>query len=421
MIRESGAGLKNTMDNIIKDEFGPELIVKVYNKKIGVEGFLVIDNTALGLGKGGVRMTPNVTVEEVARLARTMTWKNALAGIPFGGAKAGIVWPARQSLGPDARIAGSAGIPFSVGGKGGSQKEKMAVVQHFAKEISLLIPKKYIAGPDVGTGETEMAWFVGATGNWKSATGKPANLCMKVFGKKGEKCGIPHEFGSTGWGVAQSTKVAAEMLGINIKGATVAIHGFGNVGTFAYTYLTDMGAKVVLIADKDGAVYSAKGFDMAIMKDIIKNKKPVTAYKTALPAQAGKKIKPEDFWKIPVDILIPASVTDVIHDKNKKFIRAKLIVEAGNIPMQERIEEELFKRGIMFVPDFVANAGGVISSYAEYRGYNPKKMFDTVKDKIIKTTAAVVKKSLRDKKNPRKVALELAKRRIIARNHHIVD
>ena len=143
------------MDNITKDEFGPELIVKVYNKKLGVDGFLVVDNTALGMGKGGIRMTPNVTVEEVARLARTMTWKNALAGIPFGGAKAGIVW------------------------KGGTSQEKMAVVRHFAKEISLLIPKKYIAGPDVGTGETEMAWFVGATGNWKSATRKPANLPLR--------------------------------------------------------------------------------------------------------------------------------------------------------------------------------------------------------------------------------------------------
>src|SRR3989338_6198476 len=203
------------MDNIIKDEFGPELIVKVYDKKIGLEGFLVVDNTKLGLGKGGLRMTPSVTVEEVARLARTMTWKNALAGIPFGGAKSGIVW------------------------NGGSDDQKKALIQKFAKEIKLLIPKKYIAGPDVGTGETEMAWFVWATGNWKSATGKPANLCMKVFGKKGEKCGIPHEFGSTGWGVAQSTKTAAEILGIDVKGATVAIHGFGNVGTFTYELLTE--------------------------------------------------------------------------------------------------------------------------------------------------------------------------------------
>ena len=259
-----------------------------------------------------------------------------------------------------------------------------------------------------------MAWFVGATGNWRSATGKPANLCMASFGKKGERCGIPHEFGSTGWGVAQSTKTAAELLGINIKGARVAIHGFGNVGTFTYIYLTDMGASVVLIADKDGAVYSEDGFDQKIMKDLIKNKKSITAY------PEGKKISEQDFWKTPVDILIPASVTDVINDKNKNDIAAKIIVEAGNIPMQENIEEELFKKDIMFVPDFVANAGGVISSYAEYRGYNPKRMFKTVEDKITKITKNVLRRSLKEKKNPRIVALEMAKERIEEKRQDIL-
>ena len=375
------------MGNLTKNEFGPELVINVYNKTIGVDGFLVVDNTVLGPGKGGIRMTGDVTSEEVARLARTMTWKNALADIPFGGAKAGIVW------------------------KGGDENHKKEIVQHFAREIKLLIPKKYIAGPDVGTGEKEMAWFVEATGNWKSATGKPANLCMKIFGKKGEKCGIPHEFGSTGWGVAQATKTATEVLGIDIKNATVGIHGFGNVGTFAYTFLTQMGAKVILIADKNGAIYSEKGFNSNMIEGIIRDKKPITEYKGF-----AKKINPADFWKASVDILIPASVTDVINESNKKDIKAKVIVEAGNIPMKESIEDELFKRGIMFVPDFVANAGGVISSYAEYRGYNPKRMFETVRDKIIKTTKVIMKKSLEKNTNPRQVAMALAKERVAQRS-----
>lgn len=369
---------------MIKNEFGPELIVKVFRQDIGLEGYLVIDNTNLGPGKGGIRMTPNVTEEEVARLARTMTFKNALAQIPFGGAKAGIVW------------------------KGGSQEKKRILVQQFARDVQLLIPKKYIAGPDVGTGEQEMAWFVGATGNWRSATGKPANLCMKVFGKKGEKCGIPHEFGSTGWGVAHATKTAADLLGIDIKGATVAIHGFGNVGTFAFTYVTDMGAKVVAIADKDGACHVPEGFNPSQTKEIVKAGSSIINYK------GGKSIRPEDFWRVRVDILIPASVTDVINESNKNDINTKLIIEAGNIPMQEYIEEEFFKKGVMLVPDFVANAGGVISSYAEYRGYNPKKMFETVESKIVKITKIVLKESLKKKENPRKVGLDIAKKRILA-------
>ena len=375
---------------MIYDEFGPELIVTVHNQAIGLEGFLVIDNTNLGPGKGGIRMSKDVTVEEVARLARTMTWKNALAGIPFGGAKAGIVW------------------------KGGDENQKKALIQQFAREIKLLTPKKYIAGPDVGTGEKEMAWLVGATGNWRSATGKPANLCMKVFGKKGEICGIPHEFGSTGWGVAQATKTTVEILGMDIKNATVGIHGFGNVGTIAFTYLTQVGAKVVLLADKDGAIYCEEGFDIKEINKIIKERKSVLTYQNGV-----HNISSADFWKKPVDILIPASVTDVINDSNKNDINAKVIVEAGNIPMQESIEEELFKKGIMIVPDFVANAGGVISSYAEYRGYNPKKMFETVQQKITKTTSVVLKKALLQKVNPRTVAMDLAVKRVVAKKHDI--
>jgi glutamate dehydrogenase (NAD(P)+) len=375
-----------------KDEWGPEQIVKVYDRETGTEGVLVIDNTTLGPGKGGIRMTADVSEEEVFRLARTMTWKNALADIPFGGAKAGI------------RLTSEA------------QKNKKNHIQAFAKKIALLTPKKYIAGPDVNTGEQEMQAFVEATGNWRTATGKPANYCMAVFGKKNEtlhdvqgargKCGIPHEFGSTGFGVAHATKAAAEAAGMSLKGATVAIHGFGNVGTFAFEHLTQMGAIVVAIADRSGGIVSERGFDAKTLLKIAAERKPIQSYPRA------EKITPEDLLKTSVDILIPASVTDVINESNYRAIRAKMIVEAGNIPMREPIEEELVRKGILIVPDFVANAGGVISSYAEYRGYNPKRMFELVERKIVKTTKAVLSKSLKTGKNPREVALEIAKEKV---------
>jgi len=378
------------MEIIKNDQWGPELIVKVYDEKIGLNGFLVIDNTVLGPAKGGIRMTSNVTEEEVRRLARAMTWKNALAGIPFGGGKSGIIW------------------------KGGTPEQKKAVMQGFAKAIKLLLPKKYIAGPDVNTGELEMAQFVEATKIWNSATGKPANMCVKKIKceitkdtDRCERCGLPHEFGSTGFGVAQSTKIASEILGIDIKKATVSIHGFGNVGTFAYEFLTQMGSKVIAIADAHGAVLTENGFDEKEIKEIIKNKKSITTY------SKGKKLTPNEFWKIPVDILIPASVTDVINESNKNDIKAKLIVEAGNIPMRENVEQELFDKGIYFVPDFVANAGGVISSYAEYRGYSPKRMFDTIEKKITASTKKVMKESLAKKENPRIIAMDLAKKIIL--------
>jgi len=162
-----------------------------------------------------------------------------------------------------------------------------------------------------------------------------------------------------------------------------------------------------LIADKSGTFFSKNGFDKKKMGDLIKEKKEICNY-------AGKveKINPDNFWGVPVDIMIPASITDVIHGGNKDKIKAKIIVEAANIPMKEDIEEELFQKGILIVPDFVANAGGVISSYSEHKGHNPKEMFDTVESKIKNTARVVLAESVKRNKNPRKVALEIAENKI---------
>src|ERR1044072_2112914 len=212
---------------MINDLFGPQYVVKVRDPKIGMEGVLVIDNIAIGPGKGGIRMTPNVTEEEVRRLARGMTWKNALAGIPFGGAKAGIVMPLEVS-------------------KDKAMKKKF--VQALARALKPLLINSYIAGPDVTSGEMEMQWFAEAAGEWSSATGKPAKYHKKGAAKS-KFNGLPHELGSTGYGVAQATAVTAQLMKLPLKGATVAIEGFGNVGTFAMQFLQEMGAKVVAVAD----------------------------------------------------------------------------------------------------------------------------------------------------------------------------
>lgn len=363
----------------MQDKFGPEYVVKIYDPELEMKGYLVIDNTVLGPGKGGIRMTPDVTEEEVRRLARAMTLKNALAGIPFGGAKSGIRWQLGNDL---------------------AAKKKF--IQSFARKIKVFTPKKYIAGPDVNTSEKEMQWFVEATGGWRTATGKPANFCMQVFGKPGQKCGIPHEFGSTGFGVAQATSVVSKIAGYDLKNLSVAIHGFGNVGTFTYRILNNIGVKIIALADKSGAVFSEKGFDRKELEEIIKNKKSLAEYKK------GEIIKSEDFWRVPADIMIPASVTDVINQTNKDKIKSKIIIEAANIPMSEAVENELFEKGILIVPDIIANSGGVVSSYAEYRGYNPKQMFVVVSRKIKKIVSAVMEESIKKNKNPRQVALELA-------------
>ncbi len=357
-----------------KDKFGPEHVLRVYDSSIGMEGFLVIDNSTLGPGKGGIRMTPYVNEEEIRRLARAMTWKNALADLPFGGAKSGIIW------------------------KGGTERLKKDYIKSFARMIKSFVPKMYIAGPDVSTGEKEMDWFVETLKNRKSATGKSKKLG-----------GLPHELGSTGFGVAKSAEVAMKIAGIDIKKASVAIEGFGNVGTFAFKHLKESGAKIIAVSDSKGTIFLEEGLDRKKLISLKKDGKSVVDYPN------GKKLKSGDIFNLSVDVLIPAAITDSINDSNKNSIKAKIIIEGSNIPMRENVEEELFKRGIIIVPDFVANAGGVISSYAEYCGYDREKMFEMIEEKILKTTRLVMEKSLKDGKNPRHVAMEMARKKIEAK------
>ncbi len=346
----------------------PEYVIRVEDKKIGMVGYLVIDNTAIGAGKGGIRMTPHVTEEEVLRLAHTMTFKNALADIPFGGAKSGIVW------------------------KGGDNSLKKEFIQSFARAIKPYLIKKYIAGPDVNTTEREMQWFVEAVGDRMSATGKP-----KEFG------GLPHELGSTGFGVAHAAKVSAEIMGFDIKKIRVAVEGYGNVGSFVCKFLQEMGARIVAVADSKSGVYLEEGLQYDILSKIKREGKSVGDYVGA------KKIPREDIFSLPVDILIPATVTDVIHENNYQKIQAKIIVEGANIPMREDIEQKFFEKGVVIVPDFIANAGGVISSYAEHMGMKENEMFIMVEEKIVSSTRKVLEESLRLKLNMRHVAVKIAR------------
>ena len=356
------------------DEIGPEKIIEVYDARVGLKGILVIDSTALGPGKGGIRMTPNVTVDEVFRLARVMTWKTAMADLPFGGAKSGIVFnPKEHSL-----------------------EEKRKIMVAFGRALKHIAPRLYIGAPDVNTGENEMMWFVEGNGSLKSCTGKPADLG-----------GLPHELGSTGFGVYLATLEAAKFCKMEIKGASVAVEGFGNVGSFAAKLLADAGAKIVAVSDSKGAVYDENGIDVQKIIEIKKSTGSVINY------QAGRIIKHEEIFKLPVDMLIPAAMPDVISEKNVNEVKAKVIVEAANIPMKVEMEDILHKRGILVVPDFVANAGGVISSYAEYRGYDKDKAFQLIEKKIVKNVKKVLRKAKKESIKPRDAAQAIAKEKLM--------
>lgn len=362
------------------DEWGPEKIIEIYDPKVMLKGILVIDNTALGRGKGGVRMTPVVTVEEIFRLARTMTWKCALVGLPFGGAKSGIITRTEDL----------------------EEKRKQALIQAFSKALKPIVPRLYVAGPDVNTGEEEMKWFADANGSRMACTGKPRYMCVKP----GEKCGIPHEYGSTGFGVTQSTLIAAEHVGLDIEKTTVAIEGFGNVGTFTAQFLSECGSKIVAVSDSKGAIHNPDGLNVEKLLELKQKTGSVTNYKP------GEVLAGKDLFSLSVDILIPAALSDSINRSNVNEIKAKIVVEAANIPMTPEMEETLHGRGILVVPDIVANAGGVISSYAEFKGYNPQHMFRILERRMRENVKMALDKARAKRVKPRDVALEIAQTRV---------
>src|SRR5574341_1084917 len=338
------------MEKELFDDFGPERIIEVYHPKLGMRGVLVVDNTALGPGKGGIRFTPSVSKEEVFRLARTMTWKNSMAGLPFGGAKAGII-----------------GEPHKM-----SPKQKDEWIAAFSRLLKGICPQYYCAGPDINTTEREMAVFAKANGDMKASTGKPKRLG-----------GLPHELGSTGWGVFHAIKVALKHLGKDIKKVTYAVEGYGNVGEFVVKFMSSSGARLVAISDSKGALVVPKGIDARKLREVKKSKGTVTAY-------GGTVLPTHDLIYTNCDILVTAAIPDLVKMADVPNIKAKLIIEGSNIPMSVECEEALAKKGVLIVPDFVANAGGGISSYVEYIGGTEKKMFKLVAEKITKNTQLVL-------------------------------
>jgi glutamate dehydrogenase (NAD(P)+) len=365
----------------IADEFGPEVVLEVHDHSTGLQGFLVIDNTARGIGKGGIRMTPTVSPLEVARLARAMTWKNAIVDLPLGGAKSGIRADPREL----------------------NREQKLGLIREFARALKPYVPKKYVAAPDISTGQEEMRAFAEAAGSWKACTGKPIDF---VTGK-GKKAGIPHELGSTGIGVAYSTFVAAPFANVDLKQATVAVEGFGNVGSFTAVKLESMGVKLVAASDSAGGIYEPKGIPT---EELIRLK---SKGKSVIEAKEGRKISHAELFELPVDILIPAAMPDVIREDNAPRIKAKLVVQGSNIPATPAAEAILHERGILVVPDIVANGGGVISSYAELKGYGIEEALSLVEQRITKATKMILERAQSSSSTPRDAAMAIAKERVL--------
>lgn len=354
------------------DALGPEKIIHLYDPKSGLKGYLIIDNTRRGPAKGGVRLRADVDELEVFRLARAMTLKCAMADLPFGGGKSGIIADPKKL----------------------TKKQRKALLVAYGKAIKNLAPSEYVSAPDMNTAEEEMAWIVEGTKNKKSVTGKPKRLG-----------GIPHELGSTGFGVYHSTLVALKHLKKDVRNITFAVEGFGNVGEFAAKYLCEAGAKLVAVSDSQGLLYVPEGIAFSRLKKIKETKGSVVAY-------GGTILKSNAILDIKCDVLITAAVKDLIQEKDVSRLHFSLIVEGSNIPMSHIVEETLYTKGILVIPDFVANAGGVISSYVEYKGGSVKEMWKMVEKKVVKNTQLVLAEKGRC---PRCVADRIAQKRILGK------
>jgi len=361
------------------NQYGPEKILSVYDSEAGMRGVVVIDNTTLGPGKGGIRMTPTVDVEEVARLARTMTWKCAVMELPFGGAKAGL-------------IADSKGIGLG---------KKQALVEAFARSLKVICPAIYIAAPDMYMSAQDMAWFAEANGNMKSCTGKPENMG-----------GIPHETGGTGYGVHHAARVAADMIGLDLRKASFAVEGFGNVGKPAARYLGETGAKFVAVSDSQGTIYHPEGLSFDALAALKEQGRSVVEYPNGAGGEVCDLTSCDRILDVEADILITAARKDLINYPDVERLRFKLIVEGSNIPMSFQVENLCFKKGITVVPDFVANAGGLISSYVEHIGADRNSIHEVIEERVVENTRAILEESLSGNRMPRKCALNLARSRI---------
>ncbi|MFZ5448051.1 MAG: Glu/Leu/Phe/Val family dehydrogenase [Thermodesulfobacteriota bacterium] len=350
------------------DELGPAKIIQVYAPVIGLKAALVVDNVAIGPALGGVRMAPDVTTEECFRLARAMTLKNAAAGLPHGGGKVVIY--------------GDPNMP---------KPEKERLIRALA--CSLRNEEEYIFAPDMGTDEQCMAWVKDEIG--------------RVVGLPAEIGGIPlDEIGATGWGLCHATEVALHYCDFGIANARIAIQGFGAVGKHAARFLASKNAILVGAADSRGAIYCEDGLDVNELCRLKEVGESIVCYPN------GKKLDREAVIECPCDILIPAARPDVINEKNVTRIQAKLIIEGANIPLTHEAEKCLHERGILCVPDFIANAGGVICAAMEYQGAGRADVFEAIAEKVRENTRLVLEESRANNILPREAAFNLAIRRL---------
>ena len=298
------------------------------------EGYRVQHNTSRGPAKGGVRFHQDVTLSEVMALAAWMSIKNAAVNVPYGGGKGGIRVDPRQL----------------------SMKELERLTRRYTSEIGIIIgPTKDIPAPDVNTNEKVMAWMMDtySMNIGETATGVVTGKPVDVGGSLGRR-------EATGRGVFTIACEAAAQIGLSIEGARVAVQGFGNVGGTAGKLFAEAGALVVAVQDHTGAIANDKGLNVPKLLEHVAKTGGVAGFK------GGEPIKPAEFWGTKCDIMIPAALEGQVTKDNAGKIKARMLIEGANGPTTPEADDILNDKGVLVVPDVIANAGGVTVSYFEW-------------------------------------------------------
>jgi glutamate dehydrogenase (NAD(P)+) len=298
-------------------------------------GFRVQHNFARGPCKGGIRYHPNVSIDEVRALSMWMTWKCTVVGIPYGGAKGGVI------CNPKAM----------------SKGELERMTRRFTSEISLIIgPEKDIPAPDVYTDAQTMAWIMDtyAMGSGKSVPGVVTGKPVELGGSKGRDV-------ATSRGLMYVVEESAKVKDLPLKGASVAVQGYGNVGGNAARLLsTEDGCKIVAVSDSSGAIYNPKGLELAKVDEWKQKKGELKGFKGA------DNITNDELLELECDVLVPAALENQIRSDNAERIKAKIVAEGANGPTTPDADVILREKGVMLIPDILANAGGVTVSYFEW-------------------------------------------------------
>ena len=315
-------------------EITVQIPVKLADGKIHVySGYRIQHNGARGPYKGGVRFHPEVDIDEVRALASLMTWKTAVAGVPFGGAKGGINCPAREL----------------------SPAELQQIARSFMDKIEKVLgPTRDIPAPDVNTNAQTMAWFMDEYGKLHGhtpaiCTGKP----IALEGSYGREA-------ATGRGCVYMFREAAPHLGLSPADTTFVVQGYGNVGSWAARIMQQLGARMVAVSDATGAIRSDEGIDANELHEHVSSGGRITEFPGA------EEIDSDDLVAVPCDVFIPAALGGMIHESNADRMQCKVLVEGANSPTTPKADEILREKGVYIIPDLMANAGGVVVSYFEW-------------------------------------------------------